>query len=822
MVKKAHNLSSAPLKKNTSFLRRSVLFPFKLIKKMFMYFFEGLKQILMIPVKSIIYFYFGLEWILNNTIFSPFKNVKDKQILNETKNNKVIKITNKAQKEQERLQRIEEKKRKKENKIALKAQKKLEKKKQPDNNKNIDKKALNEAKKAQKEQERLQRIEEKRRNKEYKVALKAQKKLEKKKQLEKKEDIDRKTLNEATKAQKEQERLQRIEEKKRKKEAKIALLEKKKLNKRKIQNNNYKIRKKDIDKKTLKEINRIKKEQQNILKKEQKFKRIEEAKRLKELKNKELDIQKQKKIELKLQKKEAKRKKAEDKIIAKAEKKKLKEKQLIEKIETESKIRDAKNNELKRRKENALKIKKAQIEQKEKKKEEKNIPLKQKIKKWYKNLAFVRYRENKAEMERQVLLINFEGEDAVRSEQKIYFKYVAKKLETGELERGVFAAFSKLEVHSYLLAEGYEVYEITPQRNYGQDVLTRFVRGKIKRADLVFFLTQLSTFLKSGLPLLEAIKILEKQTDKRKYKNLYKSLNYELTMGENFSSALEKQGDSFPRLLVNMIKSSELSGNLPEVLDDMATYYDEMNKTRKQMKSAMTYPLVIFVFATGVIIFILIFVIPEFVGIYKEMNAELPTITKIIIETSNFLRKNIFYLLGGLFALFLFFKALYNSVKAFRTIVQWVMMHVAVFGKIIIYNEVTTFTKTFGSLLNHNVFITDSMEVLSKITNNEIYKMLIFDTITNLAKGGIISNAFKNHWAFPVIAYEMLLTGEKTGELGDMMMKVSDYFQLQHKNSVTQIKTFIEPLMIVFLTVLVGIILMSVILPMFNMYTEIM
>ncbi|MDD4624335.1 MAG: type II secretion system F family protein, partial [Bacilli bacterium] len=648
------------------------------------------------------------------------------------------------------------------------------------------------------------------------------KKQERRKKPDKKKNIDKKALNNANKAKKEQERLQRIEENKRKKEYKIALREKRKLEKRNKQKSNNEIINKNIDKETLKEVNRIRKEQEKILKKEQKIKRIEEAKRLKELKKQELEPKKQKKLELKLQKKEEKRKKAEEKIIAKAEIKKLKEKQLIEKIETESKLKAAKESESKRKKENAIKIKKAKLEQKEKQKEEKNIPLKQKIKKWYKNLAFVRYRENKAEMERQVLLIDFEGEDAVRSEQKIYFRYVAKKLETGELERGVFPAFSKLEVHSYLLAEGYEVYEITPQRNYGQDVLTRLVRGKIKRADLVFFLTQLSTFLKSGLPLLEAIKILEKQTDKRKYKNLYKSLNYELTMGENFSSALEKQGDSFPRLLVNMIKSSELSGNLPEVLDDMATYYDEMNKTRKQMKSAMTYPLVIFVFATGVIIFILIFVIPEFVGIYKEMDAELPTITKIIIDTSNFLRKNIFYLLMGLFAIFLIFKALYKSVKAFRTIVQWATMHVAVFGKIIIYNEVTTFTKTFGSLLNHNVFITDSMEVLSKITNNEIYKMLIFDTITNLAKGGIISNAFKNHWAFPVIAYEMLLTGEKTGELGDMMMKVSDYFQLQHKNSVTQIKTFIEPLMIVFLTVLVGIILMSVILPMFNMYTEIM
>jgi type IV pilus assembly protein PilC len=129
------------------------------------------------------------------------------------------------------------------------------------------------------------------------------------------------------------------------------------------------------------------------------------------------------------------------------------------------------------------------------------------------------------------------------------------------------------------------------------------------------------------------------------------------------------------------------------------------------------------------------------------------------------------------------------------------------------------FTKTFGSLLSHNVFITDSMEVLSKITNNEIYKMLIFDTITNLARGESISNSFKNHWAFPVVAYEMLLTGEKTGQLGEMMNKVANYYQVQHKNSVTQIKTFIEPIMIVFLTVIVGAILLSVILPMFSMYS---
>lgn len=149
---------------------------------------------------------------------------------------------------------------------------------------------------------------------------------------------------------------------------------------------------------------------------------------------------------------------------------------------------------------------------------------------------------------------------------------------------------------------------------------------------------------------------------------------------------------------------------------------------------------------------------------------------------------------------------------------QWVAMHVPVFGNTIIYNEVTMFTKTFGSLLEHNVFITESMDVLNKMTNNEIYKMLILDTITNLAKGDKISKAFENHWAFPLPAYEMLVTGEKTGELADMMIKVSEYYQELHKEQVARIKTFIEPLLTVFLTFMVGIIILAIVLPMFGMY----
>ena len=148
-------------------------------------------------------------------------------------------------------------------------------------------------------------------------------------------------------------------------------------------------------------------------------------------------------------------------------------------------------------------------------------------------------------------------------------------------------------------------------------------------------------------------------------------------------------------------------------------------------------------------------------------------------------------------------------------------MHMPVLGNVIIYNETATFTKTFASLLNHGVFITDSMEVLSKITNNEVYKQIIYKTLDNLGKGESISASFKGEWAFPIVAYEMLVTGENTGQLGLMMEKVADHFQSLHKNLITQLKSLVEPLMIILLAVMVGVILLSIFVPMFDIYGKI-
>lgn len=471
-------------------------------------------------------------------------------------------------------------------------------------------------------------------------------------------------------------------------------------------------------------------------------------------------------------------------------------------------------------------LKKAKLEAKRQLKEEnKHLSFSDKLKAFfsgkYNNLSVVRDYKNKQEMKRQIMTIDFEGEDVEKSETKQTYIYEAKNAE-GKFIKGKFDAFSKVDVHSFLLNEGFEVYDIRTSKwinfLYGSSGL---VADKYSKKDLVFFLTQLSTYIRSGIPLIDSLRIFAKQEKKVGKQKILQSIIYELVMGESFSNALDKQGNSFPKLLVNMIKTAEMTGELPDTLDDMANYYETVEKTRKQMISAMTYPSIVFVMAVAIITFIMLFVIPQFVDIYNDMDATIPAITLFVISVSEFLTNYWPFVFGGLAILIIIFIFLYKKIKLFRTAIQYVVMKLPVFGNIIIYNEITMFTKTFGSLLEHNVFITDSMEILSKITNNEIYKMIIFETMTNLAKGDSISKAFKDHWAFPIVAYEMLLTGERTGELSKMMNKVAAFYQEQHTNLVTQMKSFIEPIMISFLAFVVGGLLLAVIIPMFSLYNQI-
>ena len=511
-----------------------------------------------------------------------------------------------------------------------------------------------------------------------------------------------------------------------------------------------------------------------------------------------------------------KRQKEFERLVKKAkqeEEKRIKEQEKI-RIENEKREKERKlKEEEKRKKEEkweALEEKRVE----ELKKMGKPITFSDKIKAFYKKITYNKKEELELEAKKSVLEEQFKDKKNQTSRfiKPLLFEYLARNPQ-GELERSTIEALSRVDVHSFLEAEGYQVYDITIAK-----AKFNLKTYRMKRSRLIFYISQLSAYLKSGISLAESVKILEDQAKIKNEKKAWRAVYYDLSMGDVLSSSMEKRKDTFPKLLINMIKTAEMTGNLPETLDDMVDYYTESESTKKQMKSAMMYPAVVTIFAIAVITFILMWVVPQFVNIYADLGSDLPAITKFVISISEFLKNYLIYILLGIIVIILIYLYLFKNVKSFRKSMQQFMMHIPVFGNIIIYNEVTIFSKTFANLINHNVFITDSIDVLSKITDNEVYKKLIFDTAKNLSKGEPISKAFKDHWAFPNIAYQMLITGEKTGRLGPMMERVSSYYQEQHRMIINQMKTLIEPIMIVTLAVLVGGILLAVIIPMYSMY----
>lgn len=403
---------------------------------------------------------------------------------------------------------------------------------------------------------------------------------------------------------------------------------------------------------------------------------------------------------------------------------------------------------------------------------------------------------------------------------KTRYKYVAYD-KNGKQVKGYFDAFRRMDVESFLTAQGYKILDIKAKKISKAGEFFTF-SNEMKYKDLVFFLTQLSTYIKSGIPLTESLVMIENQTKDKKKKDLYKRIVYELNTGANFSEALARQGNVFPKLLINMLKTSELTGNLTESLDDMAAYYKTADSNRKQVISALTYPSVVLVISIAVLTFLLIFIIPKFQSIFDQLGSNLPGITLFLINMSTFLQNNVIKIVLAIFAGIIIIVMLYRHVKKFRYCVQWVAMHIPVIKDVLIDNEVVMFTKTFSSLIRHDVFITDSIEMLGKITNNEIYKDIIKEAVTNLSAGAGLSPAFENKWAFPRVAYEMLVTGEKTGRLGVMMENVANYYEEEQKNLIQRLKSLIEPVMIIVLAFIVGVILLAIFIPMFSIYNDIL
>ncbi len=430
--------------------------------------------------------------------------------------------------------------------------------------------------------------------------------------------------------------------------------------------------------------------------------------------------------------------------------------------------------------------------------------------------------QKKKDSEKVNLIEEMQKDILSREIKKDYYIYTGID-ENSKKVSGRISARSKITLNNFLANEGIKVTEIK------KDFIYNFLKKigldsekELRTKDLIFWLTAISTYLKSGLTLNDTIKIMTKQAEKDLTKSkLYRSISYELTLGESFSTALENQGHVFPPLLINMIKSAEATGDLIKTLDDMANYYTEIDKTRKEMISAIIYPTILLVFALAVMTFIMVYVIPEFIKVYNQAGITVNGFTLAIINLSNYITANLSIISTIALIAIITILFLYKKSQSFRKFIQTIGMKIPFFGNIIIYHELTLFTKTFASLLKNNVYIVNSMEILTNITNNEVYKDIMIETISNIARGEKISLSFYNKWCVPDVAYYMISTGETTGELSLMMDKVASYYSDLHRSKVVNLKSFLEPIMIVILALIVGIIILAVVIPMFSLYGEI-
>ena len=257
----------------------------------------------------------------------------------------------------------------------------------------------------------------------------------------------------------------------------------------------------------------------------------------------------------------------------------------------------------------------------------------------YSKKTLARYEKMKIE-----LANDLRTSGATRSKTPNVYQFTVRNVQgDGQIFTATMSGLSKLDINAFLVNKGYEVYQIKTSKliNF-LNADSSFISREMSKKDLIFFLTQLSTYLKAGITLNEGMKILTTQMNKNKNRQrVFESICYELQLGETFSNALAKQGNLFPALLINMIKAAEATGTLQETLDDMANYYTEVNNTHKEMVSALTYPAIITVFAIAVVTFIIVYVVPQFSTIYGQMDIPITGLTLFLVNLSNFLTKNL-------------------------------------------------------------------------------------------------------------------------------------------------------------------------------------
>lgn len=397
------------------------------------------------------------------------------------------------------------------------------------------------------------------------------------------------------------------------------------------------------------------------------------------------------------------------------------------------------------------------------------------------------------------------------------FKYEGR--DAHAKKSGVITAANKREAAMKLKSQGIRVTDLTEQ---AETVLTKKIHiGKpIKRTQFIMFLRQFSTLLRAGVTIVESIRILSMQVESKPFQKILVSIGDDLRGGGSLSESLTKHPKAFEPLVINMVKAGELSGSVDDSLDRLAEHYEKAHRTKQKVISAMSYPIVVGIVAIGVVIFLLSFVVPMFVDLFASIGGELPWLTQFVLKASDFMLAYwyLFVLLvAGLVVGFL----LLRSNKEGKFLLDSFLLRIPIFGDLLKKSALATLTRTLSSLFTSSVPILQALSMTEKIVENEVISRVVAQSRLSLERGGSLTDPMAKHWAFPPLIPHMIAIGEQTGSLDAMLAKVADFYEEEVEAATDRLKALIEPIMIILLAGLVGTIVLSILLPMFTIFTEI-
>ena len=346
----------------------------------------------------------------------------------------------------------------------------------------------------------------------------------------------------------------------------------------------------------------------------------------------------------------------------------------------------------------------------------------------------------------------------------------------------------------------------------------RKIGGKVKDREMAIFTRQFSTMIDAGLPLVQCLNILAEQSESKNLRDVTTRIARDVEAGSSLADAFGKHPRTFDDLFTNMIEVGESGGILDVVLQRLSVYIEKAAALRRKVKAAMIYPLTIVSVAAIVVIFMLTFVIPTFASMFKNLGADLPLPTKIVLWLSNFVQSYILLILAGLGAGIYALRRYYRT-EAGQMVIDALLLKLPVFGVLIRKVAVARFTRTLGTLISSGVPILEGLRITARTAGNKVVEKAVLTTRAVVTAGGTITEPLKTSTVFPPMVIQMINVGEQTGALDAMLGKIADFYDDEVDTAVGALTALLEPLMIVFLGVVIGGLVVAMYLPIFRLVT---